>query len=331
MGGSGSTAQIRVNIGGKAKIFRFSSCFLLTYAYLCAKIIQYENKINMSYGLLKGKRGVIFGALNEQSIAWKVAVKAVEEGATITLSNTAIAIRMGQVDQLGKQLECEVIPADATSYEDLQEVFRRSVEVLGGKIDFVLHSIGMSPNVRKGRTYDDLDYSMLDKTLNISAISFHKMIQAAKKQDAIAEYGSIVALTYMAAQRTMYGYNDMADAKALLESIARSFGYIYGREHHVRINTISQSPTMTTAGSGVKGMDRLFDFANRMSPLGNASADDCADYCVVMFSDLTRKVTMQNLFHDGGFSSMGMSLRAMATYEKGLEEYMDENGNIIYG
>lgn len=285
----------------------------------------------MSYGLLKGKRGIIFGALNEQSIAWKVAVKAVEEGATITLSNTAIAIRMGQVNDLAKQLNCEVIAADATSYEDLQEVFRRSQEVLGGKIDFVLHSIGMSPNVRKGRTYDDLDYNMLGKTLDISAISFHKMLQAAKKQDAIAEYGSILALTYMAAQRTMFGYNDMADAKALLESIARSFGYIYGREHHVRINTISQSPTMTTAGSGIKGMDRLFDFANRMSPLGNASADECADYCIVMFSDLTRKVTMQNLFHDGGFSSMGMSLRAMATYEKGLEEYMGGNGNLIYG
>lgn len=285
----------------------------------------------MSYGLLKGKRGVVFGALNEQSIAWKVAVKAVEEGASITLSNTAIAIRMGQVKDLARQLNCEVIPADATSYEDLQEVFRRSQEVLGGQIDFVLHSIGMSPNVRKGRTYDDLDYGMLDKTLDISAISFHKMLQAAKKQDAIAKYGSVVALTYMAAQRTMFGYNDMADAKALLESIARSFGYIYGREHHVRINTISQSPTKTTAGSGVKGMDKLFDFANRLSPLGNASADECADYCMVMFSDLTRKVTMQNLFHDGGFSSMGMSLRAMATYEKGLEEYMDENGNIIYG
>ena len=275
----------------------------------------------MSYGLLKGKKGIIFGALNEQSIAWKVAVKVVEEGATITLSNTAMAIRMGQVNELGKQL----------GYEELQEVFRRSQEVLGGKIDFVLHSIGMSPNVRKGRTYDDLDYGMLGKTLDISAISFHKMLQAAKKQDAIAEYGSVVAISYMAAQRTMFGYNDMADAKALLESIARSFGYIYGRERNVRINTISQSPTMTTAGSGIKGMDRLFDFANRMSPLGNASADECADYCVVMFSDLTRKVTMQNLLHDGGFSSMGMSLRAMTTYEKGLEEYMDEDGNLIYG
>ena len=285
----------------------------------------------MSYNLLKGKRGIIFGALNEQSIAWKVAVKAVEEGATITLSNTPMAIRMGQVDALAEQLGCEVIAADATSVADLEEVFRRSQEVLGGKIDFVLHSIGMSPNVRKKRTYDDLDYAMLDKTLDISAISFHKMIQTAKKMDAIAEYGSIVALSYMAAQRTMFGYNDMADAKALLESIARSFGYIYGRESHVRVNTISQSPTMTTAGSGVKGMDKLFDFANRMSPLGNASADECADYCIVMFSDLTRKVTMQNLYHDGGFSSMGMSLRAMSTYEKGLEDYMDENGKIIYG
>ena len=274
----------------------------------------------MNYGLLKGKRGIIFGALNEQSIAWKVAVKAVEEGATITLSNTAIAIRMGQVNELAKQLNCEVIAADATSYEDLEEVFKRSQEVLGGKIDFVLHSIGMSPNVRKGRAYDDLDYNMLNKTLDISAISFHKMLQAAKKLDALAEYGSVVALTYMAAQRTVFGYNDMADAKSLLESIARSFGYVYGRERKVRINTISQSPTMTTAGSGVKGIDKLFDYAERLSPLGNASAEECADYCVVMFSDLTRKVTMQNLYHDGGFSSMGMSLDAMTIYETGLEE-----------
>jgi enoyl-[acyl-carrier protein] reductase I len=284
----------------------------------------------MSYGLLKGKRGIIFGALNDLSIAWKVAVRTVEEGATITLSNTPIAIRMGQTNELAQQLGCEVIPADATSYEDLQEVFRRSQEVLGGKIDFVLHSIGMSPNVRKGRTYDDLDYNMYNKTLDISALSFHKMLQAAKAQDAIAEYGSIIALSYMAAQRTMSGYNDMSDAKALLESIARSFGYIYGHERNVRINTISQSPTMTTAGSGIKGMDRLFDFANRMSPLGNASAEECANYCIAMFSDLTRKVTMQNLFHDGGFSSMGMSLRAMSIYEKGLEKYIDENGDVIY-
>lgn len=285
----------------------------------------------MSYNLLKGKKGIIFGALNEQSIAWKVAVRAVEEGATITLSNTPMAIRMGETTALAEKLNCEMIPADATSVEDLENVFKRSMEVLGGQVDFVLHSIGMSPNVRKKRTYDDLDYDMLDKTLDVSAVSFHKMIQVAKKMNAIAEYGSIVALSYIAAQRTFFGYNDMADAKALLESIARSFGYIYGREKNVRVNTISQSPTITTAGSGVKGMDKLLDFANRMSPLGNADADECADYCIMMFSDLTRKVTMQNLYHDGGFSSVGMSLRAMATYEKGLEEYMDEDGNIIYG
>ena len=268
----------------------------------------------MSHDLLKGKKGIIFGALNDMSIAWKVAEKAVEEGATITLSNTPIAVRMGQVDELAKKLNAQVIPADATSVEDLQNVFSKSVEILGGPVDFVLHSIGMSPNVRKKRTYDDLDYNMLEKT-----------------QDAIAEYGSVVALTYVAAQRTFFGYNDMADAKSLLESIARSFGYIYGREKNVRINTISQSPTPTTAGNGVKGMEHLMDFANKMSPLGNADAEECANYCVMMFSDFTRKVTMQNLYHDGGFSSMGMSLRAMNQYSKGFEEYTDENGHIIYG
>jgi enoyl-[acyl-carrier protein] reductase I len=285
----------------------------------------------MTYNLLQGKRGVIFGALNDKSIAWKVAERAVEEGAKITLSNTPVAVRMGEVSQLGEKLGAEIIPADATSVEDLEEVFRKSQEILGGKIDFVLHSIGMSPNVRKKRLYDDIDYDLLSKTLDISAVSFHKMIQSAKKLDAIADGGSILALTYMAAQRTMFGYNDMADAKALLESIARSFGYIYGREKNVRINTISQSPTATTAGSGVKGMDSLMDFANRMSPLGNATADDCADYCIVMFSDLTRKVTMQNLYHDGGFSSMGMSLRAMTQYEKSLDMYRNPDGTIQYG
>lgn len=285
----------------------------------------------MSNNLLKGKRGIVFGALNDMSIAWKVAERAVEEGAIITLTNTPVACRMGTVTELAERLNAELIPADATSVEDLQQVFVRSQEVLGGKIDFVLHSIGMSPNVRKRRTYDDLDYNLLSSTLDVSAISFHKMIQVAKKQDAMAEGASIVALSYVAAQRTFYGYNDMADAKSLLESIARSFGYIYGREKGVRINTISQSPTMTTAGIGVKGFDGLLDFADKMSPLGNASAAECADYCMVLFSDLTRKVTMQNLYHDGGFSSMGMSLRAMNQYNKSFDEFKDENGNIIYG
>ena len=285
----------------------------------------------MSYNLLKGKRGIIFGALNDLSIAWKVAQRAAEEGAQIALTNTPIAIRMGEVRALAERLQAPMIPADATSVADLETVFAESTRALGGKIDFVLHSIGMSPNVRKKRTYDDLDYDLLSKTLDISAVSFHKMLQVAKKQDAIAEGGSIVALTYVASQRTFFGYNDMADAKSLLESIARSFGYIYGREKGVRINTISQSPTLTTAGSGIKGMDHLMDFADKMSPLGNATADDCADYCVTLFSDLTRKVTMQNLFHDGGFSSMGMSLRAMNQYSKSFEEFKDESGKIVYG
>lgn len=275
----------------------------------------------MGYGLLEGKRGIIFGALNEQSIAWKVAVKAVEEGAKIALTNTAVAIRMGTLDELAKQTGAIMVPADATSEEDLKTVFEESMKALGGPIDFVLHSIGMSPNVRKEIPYDTTNYANFTKTLDISAISFHKMLSVAKKMDAIAEGGSVVALTYIAAQRTFVGYNDMADAKALLESIARSFGMIYGREKGVRINTISQSPTPTTAGSGVSGMDKLRHFAERMSPLGNATAEDCANYCVTMFSDLTKMVTMQNLYHDGGFSSVGMSEDALEQYMKGGAEF----------
>ncbi|MFI3323511.1 MAG: SDR family oxidoreductase [Rikenellaceae bacterium] len=272
----------------------------------------------MSYNLLKGKKGLIFGALNEHSIAWKVAQKAVEEGAEIVLTNTAVSIRMGTINELAAQTGAIVVAADATNVEDLENLIDKTMEHFGGKFDFILHSIGMSPNVRKGRTYDDLDYDFLSKTLDISAVSFHKAIQVARKKDALNDWGSIVALSYIAAQRTLYGYNDMADAKALLESIARSFGYIYGREKNVRINTVSQSPTPTTAGSGVLGLDDLMEFSGNMSPLGNASAEDCAAYVITLFSDLTRKVTMQNLFHDGGFSSIGMTHRAMKTYEKGL-------------
>lgn len=277
----------------------------------------------MGSQLLKGKKGIIFGALDSKSIAWKVAELAHEAGAEFTLSNTPTAIRFGELNELSKICNAEVIPADATNVKDLMNVFERSMEVLGGKVDFVLHSIGMSLNVRKKRVYSDLEYSYLNKTLDISAISFHKMLQVAYKLDAINEWGSVVALSYIAAQRVLYGYNDMADAKALLESIARSFGYIYGRDRKVRVNTVSQSPTVTTAGSGVKGIGGLIDFTERMSPLGNADAEDCANYCVALFSDLTRKVTMQNLYHDGGFSSMGMSLKAMAMYNKSLEIDMD--------
>ncbi len=274
----------------------------------------------MAYNLLKGKKGLIFGALNEKSIAWKVAEKAHEEGAEIVLTNTPVSIRLGDLDKLAEKTNATIIPADATNMDDLQNLIEKGTEAMGGKFDFILHSIGMSPNVRKKRAYDDLNYDFLQKTLDISAVSFHKVIQTCKKLDAINDWGSVVALTYVAAQRTLFEYNDMADAKAMLESIARSFGYIYGRSKHIRINTISQSPTLTTAGSGVKGIDKLMDFSERMSPLGNATAEECADYTITLFSDLTKKVTMQNLYHDGGFSSMGMSKQAMIQYEKSFEE-----------
>ena len=241
----------------------------------------------MSYNLLKGKKGIIFGALNDKSIAWKVAERAFEEGAELVLTNAPIALRMGEINNLAEKTNSIVVPADATSLEDLENLFTQAMKHFGGKVDFILHSIGMSPNVRKKRSYDGLDYNYFSQSLDISAISLHKVLQTAKKMDAIQEYGSVVALSYIAAQRTFYGYNDMAEAKSVLESIARSFGYIYGREKKVRINTVSQSPTMTTAGSGVRGFDGLFDFSDRMAPLGNADALECADYCVTLFSDLT--------------------------------------------
>lgn len=265
----------------------------------------------MSNNLLKGKRGIIFGALNEQSIAWKVAEVAHKEGASITLTNAPIAMRMGEIQKLAEGCNATVIPADATSLEDLENLIQQSVDVLGGKIDFILHSIGMSPNVRKGKTYDDTNYDWFQKTLDVSALSLHKLLQTAKKMDAINEWGSVVALTYIAAQRVFPDYNDMAEAKSLLESITRSFGYHYGNEKKVRINTISQSPTVTTAGSGVKGFDAFIKYADEMSPLGNASAEDCANYCISLFSDLTKYVTMQNLYHDGGFSNTGVSREVM--------------------
>ncbi|NVK66195.1 MAG: SDR family oxidoreductase [Flavobacteriales bacterium] len=261
----------------------------------------------MANNLLKGKRGIIFGALNEQSIAWKVAERAHEEGATFVLTNAPIAMRMGEINDLAKKTGSEIIPADATSVEDLENLVSKSMEILGGKIDFILHSIGMSVNVRKGRHYTDENYDWTMKGIDVSALSFHKVLQTAKKLDAMNEWGSILALTYIAAQRVFPDYNDMADNKAYLESIARSFGYYFGVDKKVRVNTISQSPTMTTAGSGVKGFNEFINFSEQMSPLGNASALACADYCITMFSDLTKYVTMQNLFHDGGFSTTGVT------------------------
>ncbi len=261
----------------------------------------------MAYDLLKGKKGIIFGALDENSIAWKTAERVHEEGGTFVLTNAPIAMRMGQIKELAEKTGSEIIPADATLAEDLDALVSKSIDILGGKLDFVLHSIGMSVNVRKGRHYTDEKYDFTAKGWDVSALSFHKVMQSLYKADAMNEWGSIVALTYMAAQRVFPDYNDMADNKAYLESVARSFGYFFGKEKKVRVNTISQSPTPTTAGQGVKGFDGFITYADKMSPLGNATAQDCADYTVSLFSDLTRKVTMQNLFHDGGFSSTGVS------------------------
>lgn len=261
----------------------------------------------METKLLTGKKGIIFGALDESSIAWKVAVNCVNNGAKVLLTNAPIALRMGNINDLAKICNSKVIPADATSIIDIQNLFSEAEIYFGGKIDFILHSIGMSLNVRKKRSYTDLNYDYLMKGLDVSAVSFHKVLQVAYKLDVINDYGSVLALTYIAAQRTFPDYNDMAENKSYLESIARSFGYHYGKRNNVRINTISQSPTFTTAGKGVSGFDAFYDYANKISPLGNASAEDCAKYCISLFSDYSKMVTMQNLFHDGGFSNTGIS------------------------
>jgi|TARA_B110000914_G_C15521212_1_gene477114 enoyl-[acyl-carrier protein] reductase I len=274
----------------------------------------------MNNNLLKGKRGIIFGALDNKSIAWKVAQHAHAEGAKFVLTNAPIALRMGSIDLLAKETNSIVIPADATNMEDLNNLFIESIKELGGKIDFILHSIGMSVNVRKGNPYYKQNYDYTMKGFDVSALSFHKVMQSAWNLDAMNEWGSIVGLSYIAAQRVFHTYNDMADNKAVLESIARSFGYHYGVRKKVRVNTISQSPTDTTAGSGVKGFDVFFKFSDDLAPLGNATADECASYTISLFSDYTKKVTMQNLFHDGGFSYMGMSEESMSNYLKSPEK-----------
>jgi enoyl-[acyl-carrier protein] reductase I len=270
----------------------------------------------MSYNLLKGKRGIISGALDSNSIAWKVAEKAHAEGATFTLTNAPIAMRMGEINKLAEATGSKIIPADATNMDELKNLFTQSQEILGGKIDFVLHSIGMSPNIRKNIPYTGLNYDFYMKSVDVSAMSFHKMMSAAFQLDAISEWGSVVGLSYIAAQRTFSFYSDMADAKAMLESVGRSFGYHYGKAKKVRVNTISQSPTKTTAGGGIKGFEDFFEYAQQLSPLGNASAEDCANYCILMFSDYSRMVTMQNLFHDGGYSMTGVSNEVMEMVAK---------------
>ncbi|RBL92567.1 enoyl-ACP reductase FabI [Chitinophaga flava] len=270
----------------------------------------------MAHNLLKGKKGIIFGALDEKSLAWRTALRCVEEGAEIVLTNAPVALRMGEINKLAEICKAPVIPADVTITDDLKNLFTKSMEHFGGKIDFVLHSVGMSLNMRKGKSYTDLDYDFSLKTTNISALSLHRVLQTAYQMDAISEWGSVVALTYIAAQRAFPDYSEMADAKAMLESVARSFGYHYGVKNKVRVNTVSQSPTPTTAGGGVKGFGGFIGYADKMSPLGNATADHCADYVVTLFSDMTRMVTMQNLYHDGGFSFTGVSSAIMEQLEK---------------
>jgi enoyl-[acyl-carrier protein] reductase I len=271
----------------------------------------------MSNNLLKGKKGIIFGALDEKSIAWKTALKCFDEGARLVLTNAPVALRMGEINKLAAACDnAPVIGADVTSMDDLKNLFEKSMEHFGGKIDFVLHSVGMSLNVRKNKHYTEINYEWNQKTMDISAMSLHKVLRTAWDLDALNESASVVALTYIAAQRVFPDYNEMADAKSLLESIARMFGYYYGVKKKVRVNTISQSPTRTTAGSGVKGFDGFVSYAEKMSPLGNASAEDCANFCTVMFSDLTKMVTMQNLFHDGGFSFTGVTQAVIEQMEK---------------
>ena len=257
--------------------------------------------------ILKGKKGIISGALDESSIAWKVAERCHQEGAKLVLTNAPMAMRMGKINELGEKCNAEVIGADLTSIEETENLYEKSLSKMNGKIDFILHSVGMSPNVRKKKEYGDLNYDWLNKTLDVSAISFHKMLQVAEKNNVLNEWSSSVALSYVAAQRTFPFYSDMAEAKSLLESIARSYGYRLGKLNNSRVNTISQSPTITTAGSGISGFQAFFNYAEKMSPLGNATADECANYCIFLFSDMSKKITMQNLFHDGGFSSTGIS------------------------
>ncbi|MEX0639307.1 MAG: enoyl-ACP reductase [Balneolaceae bacterium] len=257
------------------------------------------------YGLLKGKKGIVFGALDERSIAWRIALACHREGAQFVLSNAPIALRLGALNALSEETGAPIIPCDVSSEEDVEKLMKSVKEELGG-VDFILHAIGMSPNVRKKAEYDDLNYKWFNQTLDISAISLHKVIHFADKTGLLNDGGSILALSYIGAQRIFSKYSDMNDAKALLESIARNYGSRLA-DRGIRVNTVSQAPTKTSAGTGIKGFDAMYTFADKIAPLGNPSADECADYCVTLFSDLTRKVTMQNLYHDGGFVTSGIS------------------------
>tara|TARA_R110000868_G_scaffold306734_1_gene568023 strand:+ start:53602 stop:54435 length:834 start_codon:yes stop_codon:yes gene_type:complete len=266
------------------------------------------------YGLLKGKKGIIFGALDERSIAWRIALACKREGADFVLSNAPIALRLGALDALGKETGAPIIPCDVSSDEDVKDMMEKVKEELG-EVDFVLHAIGMSPNIRKKKEYTDLNYSWFQQSLDISAISLHRILHHADEAGILKDGGSVVALSYIGAQRIFSKYSDMNDAKALLESIARNYGSRLATRG-IRVNTISQAPTKTSAGSGIKGFDGMYTFAEKLAPLGNPTADECADYCVTLFSDLTRKVTMQNLYHDGGFVTNGISEEMMEDLAK---------------
>ncbi|NTU52621.1 MAG: enoyl-ACP reductase [Chlorobiaceae bacterium] len=259
------------------------------------------------YGLLKGKKGIVFGPLDESSIGWQIALHAYREGAEIALSNVATAIRFGNLQELADLCgDAPVLICDASKNEDVDNCFRELKEKMGS-VDFIVHSIGMSQNIRKQLPYEELNYEWFMRTLDVSGISFHRLVSYALKNDAINDGGSIIALSYIASQRNYWTYSDMGDAKSLLESIARSYGpRLAGRG--IRINTISQSPTYTKAGSGIPGFEKMYEYSDLMSPLGNASAEECAEYTMTLLSDLSRKVTMQNLFHDGGYSSMGATI-----------------------
>lgn len=257
------------------------------------------------YGLLKGKKGIIFGALDERSIAWRIALACKREGADFVLSNAPIALRLGTLDELGEKTNAKIIPCDVSKEDEVEQLMNDTKEELGG-VDFILHAIGMSPNVRKKKEYSDLNYAWYNQTLDISAISLHKVLHFADKTGLLNDGASILALSYIGAQRIFSKYSDMNDAKALLESIARNYGSRLANRG-IRVNTVSQAPTKTSAGTGIKGFDGMYTFADKIAPLGNPSADECADYCVTLFSDLTRKVTMQNLYHDGGFVTSGIS------------------------
>src|SRR5687767_7693880 len=166
----------------------------------------------MAYNLLKGKKGIIFGALDEKSIAWRTALRCHEEGAQLVLTNAPVALRMGEINKLAEAVNAPVVGADVTSMDDLKKLFEEAMKHFGGKVDFILHSIGMSLNVRKNKHYTEIDYGFNQKTLDISAMSLHRVLRTAWDMDAINEWGSVVVLTYIAAQRVFTDYSELAGA-----------------------------------------------------------------------------------------------------------------------